>query len=162
MKKSILVFGILILFIGISVIPATGNIGKAFFICKSNNPPYEPSNPIPPNGSTNISEGICWTGGDPDDDGLCVFICWGDGNNTGWLGPYDSSYEFTESHKWEEQGTYQIRARAKDEHGAESDWGTLEVTMPKNKPFIFNFNLLSWLFERFPNMFPILRYLLGL
>ena len=31
---------------------------------------------------------------------------------------------------------------------------------PRNKAFNFNFNLLNWLFERFPNMFPILRYLL--
>jgi len=33
---------------------------------------------------------------------------------------------------------------------------------PKNKPFNFNFPLLNWLFDRFPNMFPILRYMLGL
>ncbi len=52
--------------------------------------------------------------------------------------------------------------KSKDIHGAESDWGTLEVSMPKNKAFDLNFNLLSWLFERFPNAFPILRYMLGL
>jgi hypothetical protein len=34
--------------------------------------------------------------------------------------------------------------------------------MPKNKAFNFNFNLLSWLFERFPRMFPIMRQLFGL
>ena len=38
----------------------------------------------------------------------------------------------------------------------------VKLTTPKNKPFIFNFPLLNWLFERFPNMFPILRYLVGL
>jgi len=36
------------------------------------------------------------------------------------------------------------------------------LTTPKNKPFNFNLNLLGWLFERFPNAFPILRYILGL
>jgi len=30
----------------------------------------------------------------------------------------------------------------------------------KNKPFNFNLNLLGWLFERFPNAFPILRHLI--
>ena len=35
-------------------------------------------------------------------------------------------------------------------------------TVPINKPFNFNFNLLSWLFERFPYAFPILRPVLDL
>jgi len=46
----------------------------------------------------------------------------------------------------------------------ESDYERIDVSLStsKNKSFIFNFPLLSWLFERFPNAFPILRYLLGL
>jgi len=45
-----------------------------------------------------------------------------------------------------------------------SDFCTIDVSLatPKNKPFNFNFPLLSWLFERFPNAFPILRQLLEL
>jgi len=45
-----------------------------------------------------------------------------------------------------------------------SDNCTIPVYLqtPKNKPFDFNFNLLCWLFERFPNALPILRYVLGL
>ncbi|UCF13046.1 MAG: hypothetical protein JSW06_02005 [Thermoplasmatales archaeon] len=41
---------------------------------------------------------------------------------------------------------------------------TIDVSMttPTNRPFNFNYPLLSWLFERFPNAFPILRYMLGL
>ena len=31
------------------------------------------------------------------------------------------------------KGTYTIRAKAKDESGFESDWGTLTVSMPKDK-----------------------------
>ena len=31
----------------------------------------------------------------------------------------------------------------------------------KNKAFIYNFPLLNWLFERFPNLFPLLRYIVG-
>ena len=48
--------------------------------------------------------------------------------------------------------------------GNPSDNCTIDVQLstPKNKPFNFNFNLLSWLFERFPNVFPILRHLLEL
>ncbi len=45
-----------------------------------------------------------------------------------------------------------------------SDYCTIDASLstPKNKPFDFQFNLLSWLFERFPHAFPILRQLLGL
>ncbi len=45
-----------------------------------------------------------------------------------------------------------------------SDNCTIDVSLstPKNKAFNFRIDLLSWLFERFPNMFPMLRYLLGL
>ena len=39
-----------------------------------------------------------------------------------------------------------------------SDWETPEIH--KQKSFAYNFNLLYWLFERFPNAFPILKYLL--
>ena len=52
------------------ITPSTGNINNASFNIKSNNPPYEPSNPIPPDGATNVSiyTSLCWTGGDPDGD----------------------------------------------------------------------------------------------
>ncbi len=45
-----------------------------------------------------------------------------------------------------------------------SDNCTIDVSLstPRNKAFIFNFPLLSWLFERFPYAFPILRHMLGL
>jgi hypothetical protein len=51
--------------------------------------------------------------------------------------------------------------RTKDSYGLIGKWGILDLTMPKNKPFIFNFPLLNWLFERFPNIFPVLKYLFG-
>ena len=64
-------------------------------------------------------------------------------------------------HSWEEKGNYTIKAAARDPFGWGPE-GTLEITMPKNKAFNFNFPLLSWLLEEFPNAFPILRYLTGL
>jgi len=60
-------------------------------------------------------------------------------------------------HTWGKDGTYNITAQARDIHGALGPEGKLTVTMPKNKPFNFNFYLLSWLLERFLNVFPIPR-----
>jgi len=44
------------------------------------------------------------------------------------------------------------------------DFCTLDVSMsvPRNKPFDSQFNFFRWLFENFPNTFPLLRYILGL
>jgi hypothetical protein len=45
-----------------------------------------------------------------------------------------------------------------------TDFCTIDVslTTPKNNPFTFNYTLLRWLIERFPNAFPIIRYVLEL
>jgi len=99
---------------------------------------------------------------DPNGDDVYYEINWGDGNITKWDGPHESNIIMEKEHTWYEQGSYIIMARAKDVYDASGEWGTLEVTMPKNKPFIHNFPLLSWLFERFPNIFSILGYVLGL
>jgi len=51
-------------------------------------------------------------------------------------------------------------AKAKDRAGGgESDWGTLEVAMPKNKIININPLILQFL-ENHPCMLPVLRQLL--
>ena len=94
---------------------------------------------------------------DIDGDDVWYFIDWGDGEVEEWIGPYNSGELVIKSHTWDEEDTYIIRAKAKDIFGEESEWGTLEVTMPVNQPV--QFPIISWLLERFPNMFPILRHL---
>ena len=80
---------------------------------------------------------------------VSIYVDWGDGS-TNWTVLIEPGTEIKLNHTWHEKGSYIITAKAKDIWGCESGWGCLEVTMPKNKPFNFNFNLLSWLFERFP------------
>ena len=68
---------------------------------------------------------------DADDDELYYYIEWGDGSVEDWIGPYASGEKITIEHKWKTRGTYVIRAKAKDTHNVEGEWGTLEVSMPK-------------------------------
>jgi len=99
---------------------------------------------------------------DPDMDNISYFFDWGDDNNSGWTEYITSGNYINQTHTWEKKDKFIIRVKAKDFFGAESNWRTFELNIPKNNPFFFNFNLFSWLFERFSNSFLILRHLLGL
>ncbi|KYK22428.1 hypothetical protein AYK24_02340 [Thermoplasmatales archaeon SG8-52-4] len=70
---------------------------------------------------------------DPENHQVFFFVEWGDGTNSGWLGPYDSGEEVSIKHSWTNQGSYTIKVKAKDSYGATSEWGIFTVVMPKNK-----------------------------
>jgi hypothetical protein len=98
---------------------------------------------------------------DPDGDKISYLFDWGDGSQSLWL--YKVHGTISSSHNWTKRGKYEVKVKARDQYGAESEWSDpLIVTMPRNKPFIFNFPMLNWILERFPNAFPILRHMLGL
>ena len=121
-------------------------------------PPSTPTIDGPPSGRTGRPYKYTVLSTDPDGDDISYYIDWGDGTTTGWIGPYGSGQEQIMGHTWEKKGTYIIQVKAKDNYSAESDWGTLTVTMPFSYEPQFPF--LTWLLERFPNAFPILRFLL--
>jgi len=125
----------------------------------------EPQKPAVPEGTTKgkVGENYDYTASTVDEDGDQIYYLfdWGDGNNSGWLGPYDSNQLCTASHNWTKKGNYEIKVKAKDIFGLESNWSdSLPIKMPYSytKPQL---HLLYWLFERFPNAFPILRQFMG-
>ncbi len=71
---------------------------------------------------------------DPDGDDVKYYIDWGDGENTGWTGWYSSGQGTSKSHTWDEPGYYDVKAKAKDEFGAESSWKILQVYMDNRDP----------------------------
>ncbi len=126
----------------------------------ANGAPETPTIDGPTNGKPGVLYDYTFMSVDPDGDDVYYMVSWGccgPGQDFHMYGPFESGVETTISKSYSKDGTFTISAYAMDVNMAESDIATLEVTMPKNKAFIFNFNLLSWLFERFPNMFPILR-----
>ncbi|HUS99942.1 MAG TPA: thioredoxin family protein [Candidatus Thermoplasmatota archaeon] len=123
-----------------------------------NNPPYNPVITGPPKGSPGVDYTYTFTATDPDANQISYYVDWGDNTSTGWLGPYASGYLLTANHQWAEKGTYIVKAKVKDEHGLESDWASLSVTMP-TKFDITQYPFLHWLFEQFPHAFPLLRNL---
>ena len=85
---------------------------------------------------------------DPDSDDLFYLFDWGDGSYSEWVGSYMSGEEASSSHKWTEQGSYDLRVKAKDIHGVQSEWSDpTSVSMPRPKT-VFP-TLILRLFERF-------------
>jgi hypothetical protein len=114
-----------------------------------NNPPDSPSIDGLTDGKSGESYSYVINGNDPDGDSISYFVDWGDGNDSGWQGPYSSGTSIELLHSWSEQGYYTIRAKVKDEYGSESSWSTLEVSMPKQKVYYNIWILFDWLKEIF-------------
>ena len=137
--------------------------GTLYAFGEPNNPPGMSMIDGPTRGKAGVEYTYCIINvTDPDGDDVGGKFDWGDGTDSGWLGPYASGEDICASHAWE-RGNYMLKVKLKDEWGLESPWSPpFPISMPKNKPFNFNPDLLSWLFERFPNAFPVLRQVLGL
>jgi len=72
---------------------------------------------------------------DPNGDEILYMFDWGDGSNSGWLGPYPSGQTGTGSHMWTELGTYLVTVKARDINGAGSPISdALLVTVTDNTP----------------------------
>ncbi len=123
-------------------------------------PPYKPAKPDgPTSGRPGVEYTYTTSTTDSNGDNIYYWFDWGDGTNSGWIGPYSSGDTCTASHEWKKKGSYQVRVKSKDIYDCESPWSDqLEIIIPRNKPFIFNFDLLSWFFERFPILFKGLLY----
>ena len=128
-------------------------------IAEGSHPPVKPDILEGPNsGVANKEYAYIASTTDPDGDKLYYRFDWGDNSFSGWIGPYPSGENATASHKWEEKGKYEIRVKAKDEHGVQSEWSDpLPVSMPRSK--LINMSFLRFL-ENHPYMFPLLRYVL--
>jgi hypothetical protein len=110
-------------------------------VITGNNPPNKPSIPTGPiYGRIGITYSYSSMAIDPDGDNLEYLFDWGDGTDSGWIGPYNSGDTVTVSHTWNTRGTFPIKVKARDIHEAESVWSdSLPVGMPKSRE-IFNGN----------------------
>ena len=97
--------------------------GDGKIYCFEDNPPLTPDTPSGPQ-NVKVNEAHTYTActTDPDGDDIYYLFDWGDGNTSGWLGPYESGEEVQASHLWSERGVYEVKVKAKDIYGAESDW----------------------------------------
>jgi hypothetical protein len=71
---------------------------------------------------------------------------WGDGNISGWYGPFGSNIVASASHVWTTKGTYEIKVKARDERNLESDWSDpLSISIPVDQPKTPGFELVFFI-----------------
>jgi len=126
----------------------------------TNTAPDKPQRPDGPDqgspGSTYLFSSMTT---DSDGDNIYYYFSWGDGTYSDWVGPFENGQTGGAMHSWEEQGTYEIKVKAMDVYGEESEWSEpFSVSMPKNKSFYTLF--LDILEQRFPIIFSIINGLI--
>jgi hypothetical protein len=78
---------------------------------------------------------------DKESDKLEYVFDWGDGSNSGWLGPYNSQENCLTTHMWLNKGVYSIVAKARDEEGLESPYSDpYAITITGNPHIFFTIN----------------------
>jgi hypothetical protein len=135
--------------------------GDPLLFIINNAHPDAPAINGPAGGRPRIKYDYVFNAVDPDGDDIYYYVEWGDGTNSGWLGPYASGEDAIVSHSWLIKGSYSIRFRAKDSNNLLSTWDTLEVSMPRTRTVSFK-SLFIFFLEKYPNAFPILRNLIRL
>jgi len=132
-------------------------------LSSDNNPPNKPAKPSgPPSGKVGVPYTYSSSTNDPEGNQIWYNFSWGDGNFSE-VGPYNSGQTGSASNTWNTQGTYEIKVKAKDVCGAESECSDpLEVTMPRNK--VVNRPILNFLqfLQSHPKLFPLSQKLLQL
>jgi hypothetical protein len=122
--------------------------------------PIKPTISGPTRGVPGINYSFVFKSSDPEGENIYYYIDWGDGTNTDWLGPYSSGEELNLEHTWSTTKIYTIKAKSKDVNQDESEFSNHNINIPR--PIKIRRTILLNLFEQFSNMFPIIRYLLGL
>jgi len=98
---------------------------------------------------------------DPDGDNLFYLWDWGDGNFSGWVGPFDSGDFCNVSYVWGGSGVFEVRVKARDVFGLEGVWSDpLSVSMPKNR--LYAIEILRILSEKNLHLFNLLNALFNI
>jgi hypothetical protein len=133
---------------------------KIYLDLEDNTAPAIPNIDGPNKGKPGVEYDYILSADDPQGDDVCFYIDWGD-DTFEWTDLDSSGEETTVSHTWESKGTYEIKVKSIDQYCAESDWGTLSVSIPKSREST-TMSLFLWLLQKHPNLFPILRLFIQL
>jgi hypothetical protein len=143
-----------------------GDTDIAFYVF----PAEFPDKPETPDGPAQIKtgeEGTYTTSArDPQGDQVYFWFDWGNGENSGWVGPFASEAEGSADYSWPDRGTYEVKVKVKDEHDNEnptwSDPFVVEVPRSRDMSTMLFRDFIRSLLDRLFDigMFPLLQTLL--
>jgi hypothetical protein len=98
-------------------------------------PPAVPVLTCSHNGTAGVAFEVKVSAVEPDQEDVSYLLDWGDGAAEDWSIPYPSGQELPFTHVYEQRDTYELRARARDIQGSESDWSPpCTLAMPYSAP----------------------------
>jgi len=118
------------------------------WIQEKNDPPNKPTITGETHGKVDVEYDYTFDINDTDGNHVWLWINWGDGTSSGWIGPYKSGQQLTFGHTWLMVYTFTIKAKAKDPYNTESEWAELVVKIPRNK--VIKNTIFLQLLEKFP------------
>ncbi len=90
---------------------------------RTNDPPAPPAQPTGPSeGPIGVLHTFTASTTDPDDDPVLYMFDWGDGMFSEWIGPFESGEPGEANHSWLEEGTFNVRVKARDLYGLYTPW----------------------------------------
>lgn len=141
-------------FIGLS---ATLNISAII-----NDAPITPSKPFGPNvGNPSKDYWFNTSTFDPNEHEIYYMFDWGDGDTSGWLGPYESNETIESTHFWHiwETGPFQIRVKAKDRYDSESEWSEPHEIIIEKSRITSRVSIIQKIQQKNPFVFQFLQLL---
>jgi parallel beta-helix repeat protein len=99
----------------------------------NNTRPNQPIITGPTNGRKRVWYEFNFSISDPDGDLLWIHIDWEHGTPSKWAGPFPSGSIVKYNYSWRKKDSYTIRAQTRDSKGLLSEWGTLEVMIPRTR-----------------------------
>jgi hypothetical protein len=111
-------------------------------------PPETPQRPEGPSeGIIRVEYTFSTNTTDPEGEQVYYQWSWGDDTFSEWLGPYASGSTVSVSHSWKEENIYEIKVKAKDCYGAESNWSVAQAIHIFDRPVLEICNVSGGLFE---------------
>ena len=104
--------------------------------CSNNHAPLVPSLLAPTLAQRGDSIRVRVSSYDSDGDSLYFFIEWGDGTESGWVGPVPVATDYDVVHVYSDTGLFVVLAKAKDE-SHETGWSdTSDIRVGEYGPFV--------------------------
>ena len=129
--------------------------GLTVTVSSVNQPPNTPTVSGPSKVKVGVTQEFSAITSDPNGDMIEYYFDFGDGTNSGWTPMVNSGIAAHVNHSWTKKGTYIVKAKARDTSLAESAYGSLTISVPREYSYAPELPLLRLIWERLVYLFSL-------